>query len=405
MNPGRRRGSIAGRFLAGVFVLGSIVPSAAQVVDCESLRRRIAALGRGDGGQASRYTRSMRRQQIEIDRTMAYRRSRGCDRRQFLVFGEAPPADCSQIDARIDRMNANLAALQETAARVATGDPDERGELVQRYSVYCREQDRFAAVGPRGYPERFPPDDEGPQTGFQRMPIDPDRDDPDARGEGGDATRPAETETPEQTGEIGGAKAVCVKTCDGSFFPVSYSASRGNLASLEAMCHATCPNAETKLYTLDMAAEISQAVDKQGVSYAELPAANRYTKKYDAACSCRAPGKSWLETLVEAEKLYAGGQHDVVVTQQMSDALARAAPAVASTLPPRSRKRGSQRPVNAAEGATERAAIAASDSASAAAAATDLAPGSLRGTAAPGANEPTHAVSGKRRVRVIAPNL
>ena len=53
-----------------------------------------------------------------------------------------------------------------------------------------------------------------------------------------------------------GSKAVCVRSCDGSFFPVSYSAGGGRLDELQDMCRALCPNADVSLYTYSPSADI-----------------------------------------------------------------------------------------------------------------------------------------------------
>ena len=39
----------------------------------------------------------------------------------------------------------------------------------------------------------------------------------------------------------GGSLALCVRQCDGGFFPVSYAAQRHNLDELQDLCKALCP--------------------------------------------------------------------------------------------------------------------------------------------------------------------
>jgi hypothetical protein len=46
---------------------------------------------------------------------------------------------------------------------------------------------------------------------------------------------------------IGGSYHVCVRACDGGFFPVPYV---GDRDSLTEICQALCPNAETQLYSM-----------------------------------------------------------------------------------------------------------------------------------------------------------
>ncbi len=76
-----------------------------QSADCTRLRQAIADASRDD--QGAQYQAAAERQREELDRTSAYARSIGCDRKQFLFFGSPPPPQCGQINAQIGRMRAN----------------------------------------------------------------------------------------------------------------------------------------------------------------------------------------------------------------------------------------------------------------------------------------------------------
>lgn len=81
-------------------------------------------------------------------------------------------------------------------------------------------------------------------------------------------------------GGIGGPRhAYCVRTCDGSYFPIRAHA---GLSVAEA-CHAFCPSRETRLY---YGATIDYAVARDGSRYADLPNAYLYRKHMVAGCSC-----------------------------------------------------------------------------------------------------------------------
>ncbi|MGL4443369.1 MAG: DUF2865 domain-containing protein, partial [Alsobacter sp.] len=87
---------------AGLGWLALLVPldgALAQSAYCERLRGDIAALERASGGGRSRdAAASIQRQRAELDRTVAYSRSIGCQRQRFLMFGEPPPPQCGQIE-------------------------------------------------------------------------------------------------------------------------------------------------------------------------------------------------------------------------------------------------------------------------------------------------------------------
>jgi hypothetical protein len=276
-----------------------------QSADCARLRQAIADAPRND--QGAQYQAAAARQREELDRTTAYAHSVGCDRRQFLFFGSAPPPQCGEINAQIGRMRANLNELQARA-----GSLGGRGELIARYNAQCANPEparpNFLSAlfgGGRSGPNSSQPD-------VDTTPLNPD-------------TAPTETPLETTPGEArAGAKAVCVRSCDGSFFPVSYSASAGRLQSLDDMCHALCPNADVSLYTYPTSGEIEQAVSISGARYMDSPNALKYRKTLDPSCSCRRRGQSWADALAGAEaKLGRESKGDIYVTPEKSAEMSR----------------------------------------------------------------------------------
>jgi hypothetical protein len=85
-----------------------------------------------------------------------------------------------------------------------------------------------------------------------------------------------------------GTQMVCVRTCDGFFFPVSAGGGTDR-AVAEFMCKASCPGANVKLFTRRAGAEIEDAVGADRSHYRRLAAALSYRKEVSPACSCRRP--------------------------------------------------------------------------------------------------------------------
>ena len=122
----------------------------------------------------------------------------------------------------------------------------------------------------------------------------------------------------------GGSYTVCVRTCDGGFFPVTYFGARSRADSLEDVCQSLCPNAEAKLYSFPLGGTIDQAVSSTtGQPYADLPNAHKFEQSYDSSCSCRRPGQSWAEALAKAEAKYGHNAHDILVTPEKSAEMSR----------------------------------------------------------------------------------
>ncbi len=76
--------------------------------------------------------------------------------------------------------------------------------------------------------------------------------------------------------------AVCVRLCDGYFFP-SATSSGGDDA-----CAAQCPDAPTARYTEPAGSDrIEDAFSTRGALYSALPVANRYQTTLDDTCRCQ----------------------------------------------------------------------------------------------------------------------
>jgi len=104
-----------------------------------------------------------------------------------------------------------------------------------------------------------------------------------------------------------GGLAVCVRLCDGFFFP---SATR---AGGDEVCAAQCPDAPTVRYTEPAGSDrIEDAVSTHGALYSALPVANRYRTTLDDTCRCRrSSGRGYSDSLLNDPTLRKG---DVVMT-------------------------------------------------------------------------------------------
>ncbi|MBV9218795.1 MAG: DUF2865 domain-containing protein [Methylobacteriaceae bacterium] len=407
MNQSRRAWlrSLTRTAAGGAVLVVVAAPVAGQGIDCGRLRAQIADLGRGDAGKAAPYLRAAERQRSEINRTLAYSRSIGCDRQQFLFFGSAPPPQCPQINAQISRMEANLQALERTATQAGGGNEEARRDLTLRYNAYCGDGTRMANVAPprqRGlFDFLFGGDSRQEPQQYERLPLEPPR------------PAPAEPETSEARG---GNKAVCVRTCDGGFFPVSYAAGSQNLDTLGDMCRALCPNVEVALYTYSVSRDIDTAISADGEAYSDLPAAFKYQTSYDPACTCRPPGKTWVETLAEAERMLRTVKTDVIVTPEKAEELSR--PKLSASTKPKPSVATAE--AKAADPKTAPTSQADDASASEGAAATEVPTASKESAGINVGNASSGSVYGagqgetrevigpngvKRRVRIVAPTL
>jgi len=85
----------------------------------------------------------------------------------------------------------------------------------------------------------------------------------------------------------GGSQMVCVRTCDGFFFPVS-AGSGADRTVAEFMCKASCPGAPVKLFTR-RGEDIENAVGADRSLYRKLASALSFRTASSPTCSCRRP--------------------------------------------------------------------------------------------------------------------
>jgi hypothetical protein len=281
----------------GLVGLTGVGPALSAGSDCERLRQAIADASRNN--QGAQYQAAAERQRGELDRTVAYAHQLGCENHKFLFFGSDPPPQCGQINAQIGRMRANLEDLQQRAG----GGQGGRGELIARYNAQCAAGGRQPGLLDALFGQP-------PRSGdLAELPLDPNAED-----------KPTHSISEARAG----GKAVCVRSCDGAFFPVSYSASGGRLDYLQDMCRALCPNADVTLYTYPSSGDIEQAVSITGARYLDSPTALKFRQTFDPTCSCKRRGESWAEALAGAEaKLGREDKTDIIVTPEKSAEMSR----------------------------------------------------------------------------------
>lgn len=332
---------------------------------CSRLEAQLAAIDRGAGGdparadQARRLEDTLNKQQADLDRTQAQWQRLGCQQfGLFSIFAAQAPA-CGPLNGQIQQMRSAIDRTMSDLQRTRHGGDDE----VQRQAVIgalaqnnCGAQYRAAA--PRGFFE----------TLF-----------------GGPAPASAPPQ-PSDYPQIGGSgyKTLCVRICDGYYFPVSYSTSPSHFAEDEQVCQRQCPASDVVLYSFRNPGEdVSQAVASNGRPYRDLPNAFRYRRELVPACGCRAQGQSWAEALGQVRDSTVE-RGDIVVTEERAKAIAQPRDAQGRTIAPQPARADARR------GAALMPALAPPD-----------APASATAPAAPADGDP----AAKRSVRSVGPTF
>ena len=225
----------------------------------------------------------------------------GCEGRGFFSLFGGQPQQCGPLNNRIQQMRANLdrvlADLQRLQGNTADREGERRAILASLGQNDCGPQyKQYANRGGGGFFENL--------FGGGTI-ITPGGPPP---GAGGDTYR-----------------TVCVRTCDGYYFPISYSTTPASFPNDEQVCQRMCPAAEVALYSYRNPGEdIAQAISTGGRNYSELPNAFAFRKAFNPSCSCRPPGQTWQQALKHLEDNTIE-QGDIVVTEEQAKLLSQPA--------------------------------------------------------------------------------
>ncbi|HEY5929426.1 MAG TPA: DUF2865 domain-containing protein, partial [Burkholderiales bacterium] len=211
------------------------VTVSAREQTCQRLEGQLASLGAGgDAARADQIRRledSMSRQQAELDRTQTQARRQGCDQPGFFqLFGGAGRSEqCAPLNTKIQQMRTNLARVQGDLQQLqSSNNPGFEREGQRRNVLNALAQNdcgpQYRAQAARAAPGNF----------FEQL-------------FGG----PGSTSGPEQDAGASGSgyRTVCVRTCDGYFFPISFSTSQDRFREDEQTCQRMCPAAEVALFS------------------------------------------------------------------------------------------------------------------------------------------------------------
>jgi len=272
---------------------------------CVRLEGQLASFDRGtaDPTRANQIQQSqdaIAKQQADLDRAVAQAHKSGCAGQGFFALFSALSPQCGPITSQIQQMRGNLDRMMSDLEQLKSGSNDQadqrRALIGQLAQNNCGAQ-YTAAANSQG----------GPQGFF------------DALFGGGKIVNPNGDGAPNGT-----YHTVCVRSCDGYYFPISYSTLPTHFAEDERTCQRECPAADVTLYSYRNPGEsIDQAVSTNGQLYTALPAAYRYRTQLVSGCSCRRPGESWEDALKNADDSSTLVRGDIVVTDQNAKALSQ----------------------------------------------------------------------------------
>src|SRR6202163_3921786 len=191
---------------------------------CPRLEAQLASIDRGGGDPAKdeqirRYQEAASKQQAELDRVTSQAKRMGCDSSGFFSLFSGQSAQCGPVNHQIQQMRANLEQITTSLERLrgdfggADRENQRRSVLLALAQNNCGPQYANAVRGPGNFFDNLfgnnnnnpavPSADLGPQSGTYRT--------------------------------------VCVRTCDGGYFPISFATVPARFPDDERTCKALCP--------------------------------------------------------------------------------------------------------------------------------------------------------------------
>ncbi|MGE0499397.1 MAG: DUF2865 domain-containing protein [Rhizobiaceae bacterium] len=267
--------------LAVAFVTAFASPAQADQRACRKLEAQLSALG-GGSAQHKKYDKAVEAQKAQLGKARGQAREAGC---MFTFLGGGSER-CGSLKATISRMERNLLALQNKRAQLAGAGSSraEKSRLVAAIETAgCRDQRVARAPSPRDDGSLFDRLFGGGIKERERLadPYEPER-----------VSRVIRPGSTQGFGSSGGPyRTLCVRTCDGYYFPISGSSAQSDFERDQKNCEAMCPGTEVRLYHHLAATEESESMVSvaDGSPYTEMPVAFRYrdvNAARDASCGC-----------------------------------------------------------------------------------------------------------------------
>jgi Protein of unknown function (DUF2865) len=280
---------LLGRVRAIVLVAAALTAMAGDAVaqswECQAIRMQIdnapAGGGGGNSAQAARYAKAIRAQEVQIGKAKSQLRALGCSGSIILRGASGGASSCKRVDAALRSMNANMSKLRAQHARLSGGGGggSKRAALLARYKRFgCDGSDTVRVA-------REKPSDNG---------IAAILGDTKKKKNGKASGEARNIEKPRIPGLdfVGDTyRTLCVRKCDGYYFPISFSTTRENLKRDTVACESMCPGTEVEVFMHKVPEEESEdMVSVKGEPYKGMTYAFAYRKdglSRDPSCACK----------------------------------------------------------------------------------------------------------------------
>jgi hypothetical protein len=293
---------------------------------CQRLEGQLATIDRGAGGdparaeQLRRYEDAASKQQSELDRVTSQAKRMGCDSSGFFSLFNGQSAQCGPVNTQIQQMRGNLDQITGNLERLRVGVPGSSDRDSQRRSVLLALAQNNCGPQYAAAAQRAPQPSSGPGNFLNNL-FGNNEPNPDAPPISGMSPVPSGT-----------YRTVCVRTCDGFYFPISFATIPARFGDDERTCKSLCPASDASLFSYRNPGEdMNAAVSISGQPYSSSPNAFKYRTEFNPSCACKAAGQTWSDALKNIDDKAAAENGDIIVTEErakkMSLPLAKGTPA------------------------------------------------------------------------------
>lgn len=260
---GGRAISFAMALAAALFFI--VEPAVAKSRICRQLEAELAGGGR-PVARSQKYDAAIARQREQMLIARSQAREAGCG---FALFGRTV-RQCAAINATVDRMVRNLEVLQRQRGGNGGVKRSIPSLLAALQANGCR--DAVTVKRPTEAVEETPFADGGIEQPGDALPA---------------------------SGEF---RTMCVRICDGYFFPMSQIASVSEFERDQKNCESACPGTDVQLFYGDSnSSEVDGMLSKTtGRRYSDLPAAfvhQNLSAVRPPGCGCGAKAKKQFEVI------------------------------------------------------------------------------------------------------------
>ncbi|MBB4954163.1 hypothetical protein H4S14_002225 [Agrobacterium vitis] len=242
---------------------------------CEALKAELAQtpIVISNVQDVSLYSGAVTRQNFEIRKTLQNMQRLGCSS-SVSVLDTSGHDICQDMQTSLNAMQANKQQLAQ-----------QRQAASQQGGANPRRQELLAALQTHGCADvqepPLPASTDAPRP--YQAPVYPDYSGPPA------ASTALRGQFMLPSGQ-GGYRTLCVRTCDGGFFPISPSTQPANFDRDAAQCQRMCPDTQTELYYSRLSQEAEDMVSTvTGQPYRDMPNAFAYRTRppgQPGQCGC-----------------------------------------------------------------------------------------------------------------------